>query len=70
MAVRVIISLVVASVVGVLFMVAMSTYNYLKALFEVADGGWCFYVSPTSVSSAVAAGLLAFFLSMSILSRR
>lgn len=70
MIVRILISTVVAVVAGWIAILIASIGNYLKALFAVANGSFCFYVSPVSLSVAVTTAIIAFLAILSILSRR
>ena len=67
---RIVISAVVAAIVGWIAILVMSIGNYLKALIEVAEGSFCFFVSPLSMSVSVVIGMIAFGIMLYVLWRR
>lgn len=66
---RVILSGIVALIVAFIATGIASVANYLRAWIDVAEGSFCFYVSPVSVGVSVIAGVITFFVMFGILSR-
>ena len=69
MLIRVIISGIMAVIVAFVATGIASVASYFKAWMELADGGFCFYVSPVSVGVSIIAGIIAFCVVFAILSR-